>query len=101
MPEALRPLGLVKELVESMHLEITYAYDDLVFVEHNAFLLRFTGEAGNVDLLFNKECPQEEAEKLAPEIINRGMVLGLRLAQAGWYSLTQNEEDETMSLVFY
>lgn len=101
MSGTLRPLGLVKEVIEAMSLDLTYAYDDLVFVEHNAFMFRFNETAASVELLFNKECPQEEVENLAPIIIAKGMERGLIVVNSGWYSLTQNEEDETISLQFY
>ncbi len=101
MSTALRPLGLVKDLIESMKLDLTYAYDDLVFVEHNAFLFRFRDDEQNaLDLLFNTECPADEVGSLAPLIIERGKEFGLTIAQAGAYTLTQNEEDETISLAF-
>lgn len=37
----LKPLGKLKELVESVGMGISYAYEDLVFLDHNAFLLQF------------------------------------------------------------
>ena len=40
-----RPLGLVKQLLEEIGIEVTYAYEDLVFVQHNPILLQF-GKVG-------------------------------------------------------
>ncbi|MFA7383156.1 MAG: hypothetical protein WC001_06875 [Desulfurivibrionaceae bacterium] len=39
---ALNPLGTVKTIVEAAGMGISYAYEDLVFLEHNSFLLQFT-----------------------------------------------------------
>lgn len=36
-----RPLGLVKEALEQIGIEVSYAYEDLVFIQHNHFLLQF------------------------------------------------------------
>ena len=32
-----RPLGTVMQLLEELGHEVSYAYDDLVFVNHNGF----------------------------------------------------------------
>ena len=42
-----RPLGVVKQLLEEIGMEITYAYDDLIFIQHNPVLLQF-GKVGEV-----------------------------------------------------
>jgi len=96
----MRPLGLVMELVAKLGLEVTYAYDDLVFVAHNAFLFRFTGSGPFVDLVFNVDCPEDEQEKLATEIISLAGGLDLIVTRRGQYELAQNEDGENMSLTF-
>lgn len=40
MPE--RKLGVVKDIVEAAGMGIAHVYEDLVFLNHNAFLLQFT-----------------------------------------------------------
>ena len=42
-------LGLVKNIVEEAGMGISYAYEDLAFLEHNSFLLQFTGK--NLEVL--------------------------------------------------
>ena len=37
-----RELGLVREALTAAGMDISYAYDDLVFLEHNGFMLQFT-----------------------------------------------------------
>ena len=55
---------------EAVGLDITYAYDDLVFPEHTAFLFQFDDtDEHNFFCYFHKDCIPEEktaiAEKLA------------------------------------
>jgi hypothetical protein len=57
---SLKPLGIVTEIVESAGMGISYAYEDLVFLEHNAFLLQFT--ANDKELLIHTNCEAEEGE---------------------------------------
>ena len=52
-----RPLGETRTIIEEMDLEITHVHDDLVFIQHNAFLLRFDDECeNNLFLHFNEDC---------------------------------------------
>ena len=36
-----RPLGIAKEIIEATGLNVTYTYDDLVFIEHNPIIIQF------------------------------------------------------------
>lgn len=51
----LKPLGVVKEIVESAGMAVTYVYDDLVFIDHNALLLRFTENDHELVIHINSE----------------------------------------------
>lgn len=95
----MRPLGLVREVVTEMGLEITYAYEDLVFVQHNAFLFQFTGSGPFVNVYFNVDCVEADRERLLGEISAAASCRDLIVTAKGQYELVQNE-DETMSINF-
>ena len=61
---SIKPLGRLKELVESAGMEVSYAYEDLVFLDHNAFLLQFNDDGRTVFLHTNSEA---DAEKISPD----------------------------------
>ncbi len=62
---SLRPLGLATEIIDDLKLEVTYAYEDLVFVEHNTFLLQFDdAQKKNFRIYFNVECEAGTAARL-------------------------------------
>ena len=54
----LRPLGTVKTIVEAAGMGISYAYDDLVFLEHNSFLLQFTANDHEITVHVNSEADE-------------------------------------------
>ena len=54
----LKPLGMVKTIVEAAGMGISYAYDDLVFLEHNSFLLQFTGNDHEITVHVNSEADE-------------------------------------------
>lgn len=100
METALRPLGIVKELIEELGHEITYAYDDLIFVNHNDFLLQFSDEAGKLDLFFNTECPKEESVAISALLVTGALTKGLEITSKGTYSMTE-QPDDTLQITFF
>lgn len=95
-----RPLGLVREMLASMGLTITYAYEDLLFVEHNAFLLQFEDKEETVGLHVNTDCPPDEVDAVISRVVSAGAVVGLRVIMRGRFTVQANESEENISLHF-
>lgn len=87
----LRPLGTVMELIESIGHEVTYAYEDLVFVDHNHFLLQFGPESHSLDLFFNTECSADEAETITSKMLSAAPPMGLNIRSKGTYTMSETE----------
>ncbi|HSH14339.1 MAG TPA: hypothetical protein VLA15_11330 [Desulfurivibrionaceae bacterium] len=84
----LYPLGKVKQIVEAVGMDISYAHEDLVFLEHNAFLLQFTDHADEIRLHRNIEA---EAGALADVLVLLRVAaagVGLELTEGEPYRLT-------------
>lgn len=94
-----RPLGEITAILAGLGLEVTYAYDDLVFVQECAFLLQFTDDPATLKLFTNTECDPAQANEIASSIVLAFHGQGLLMNPAGRYTLTQNG-DETVSLAF-
>ncbi|NTV02849.1 MAG: hypothetical protein HGB04_08725 [Chlorobiaceae bacterium] len=93
MQTQLRPLGIVKEVVEEIGLQITYAYDDLVFVDHNDFLLQFGSDPNLLQLYFNTECPDGDAETITTRLLPAAAGKGLSVNRKGTYTMVEDEND--------
>lgn len=100
MTALFRPLGLIKDMLTSLGLELTYAYEDLVFVQHNAFLLQFEDATETVAMHINVECPPDQVDGLAESVIAAGAKVDLRVVMRGRYAIAANEEEETFSVRF-
>ena len=94
-----RPLGVVKDLLESLGAEISYAYDDLIFVKHNHFLLQFGKTAEEVFFFRNVEIEAKESHQQHITLSAAGKQMGLQIPYAGEYSLAEND-DGTLSIHF-
>jgi hypothetical protein len=100
MEQTLRPLGAVMQLVEELGHEVTYAYEDLVFIGHNDFLLQFENTGSELNLFFNRNCPGNEADKIEQIIIPAADKKGLSITRKGSYLMTGMEE-ENLQITFF
>ncbi|AOS84010.1 hypothetical protein BIU88_07580 [Chlorobaculum limnaeum] len=101
METALRPLGTVMELIEKLGHEVTYAYEDLVFINHNDFLLQFDATDPNaLDMFFNTECAAEEADATTSKIVPEGANMGLTIRRKGSYSMSE-APDNSLQIAFH
>ena len=99
-PVPFRPLGILKNVMENLGFEVTHCYEDLVFVEHNAFLLRMEEKGEEVSLLFNTESDVEKRDEIINRFITEGKAHNLVISPAGTYQMTPNETDGTITLLF-
>lgn len=95
-----RPLGPLMQLLEELGHEVTYAYDDLVFINDNDFLLQFGTAGHSLGLFFNRDCPKKTSEAIEQSIIPAADRKGLSITRKGAYRLL-GQEDETMQIEFF
>jgi hypothetical protein len=97
----LRPLGIAKEIIEETGLEVTYNYDDLVFVQHNPFMIQFDDEnSKNLKLFFNVDCEEETAEKLEAQLKSSALQREFTITPSGKFEMTQKEGTEEIDIQF-
>lgn len=87
-------------LMEKLGFEVTHCYEDLVFITHNAFLLRMEEKGEKVSLFFNSESEVGKRATIAEEIITAGREYKLNIACPGTYTMRTNEQDGTISIGF-
>lgn len=99
-PIPYRPFGIIKTLLEKLGFQVTHYYEDLVFIEHNAFLLRMEEIAEDVSLLFNTESEQQKRDEIAQIFQQEGRAAGLNIVVAGTYQMKANKEKSTIDIAF-
>lgn len=99
-PIPYRPLGIIKTLLDSLGFQVTHCYEDLIFIEHNAFLLRMEEKGEEVSLFFNTDSNKEKRIEISEILTTKGSSLGLDISSKGTYTMTQNEENATIDISF-
>lgn len=89
---SLRPLGIAQEIVNDLKFEVVYAYDDLVFVEHNTFLLQFDDARKNhFRVYFNAECEEDTAARLEQALTAAAKARECTIENCGGFELVVPE----------
>lgn len=102
MTIALRPLAEVKMMLEETGNDISYAYDDLIFVEHTAFLIQFDDEKPeNLRLFFNTELNKSESDSIITKLTPAAKKRKFNLINSGSFTLKEKEESEELDILFF
>ena len=87
-------------MLEQIGIEVTYAYEDLIFVKHNPFLLQF-GTIGEMLFYYtNIEAYEAEERQLFAAVLNLANENGFTLVHRGNYELSAEDGDE-LKLKFF
>ncbi len=94
-----RPLGVVTEIVESAGIDVSYAYEDLVFLEHPGFLLQFTGSADEVLIHINRDMKEDTLAEMLSRLQQEAKEHSMVFKTGNIFRIRQAEE-ETVELEF-
>ena len=99
----MRELGRVKQVVEeACGLEITHFYDDIVLVEHSAFLIRFDQvEQRDFHVYFNRDCRKEDRLKILSKLLKASEANGMYCIYSGSFSMEPKPGQEEIEISFY
>ncbi len=95
-----RPLGIIVDLVKNLGFEVTHFHDDLIFIEHNAFLIQMGEQGKDVFVWFNIDCQQQKIGEIMERLNQQASSHNLVLEKKGSYELIANEDDETIQIEF-
>ena len=96
-----RPLGLIMSALEEAGFKQSFVYEDLVFVEYNAFLLRMEESGASVSLFFNVDSELDKREHIARELAQSGSRFNLEVMARGTYHLTADNDKERIDIAFF
>jgi hypothetical protein len=87
-------------MTEGIGFQISHCYEELVFFEHNAFLLRMEAEGKDVSLFFNEESDVDKRDGITAVFKEEGAKQMLEITNRGTYQINANEADGTLDIRF-
>jgi hypothetical protein len=88
MAVPLRPLNRIQYVLEKLGLKITYAYDDLIFVEHNAFIIKMGERGEDVSVYVNIDADVKEYPSIIEKLSHEGNKEELTVKCNGKFKMT-------------
>ncbi|MCU4162867.1 hypothetical protein [Carboxylicivirga caseinilyticus] len=96
-----RSLTEIKDLIEDLGFAISYPYDDLIFIDSNAFLVQFDdSKKFSYFIHFNSELKDGAKENLKQQLLESKKAKNLKIEFKGSYTIKQSSEDEQIDIVF-
>ena len=92
-------LGLVKNIVEDAGMGISYAYEDLVFLDHNSLILQFTDNDREVMVHINDEADGATVNRDIANLQEVALSHDMSFVSGDVYVLSE-DDDETIRLEF-
>ncbi len=96
-----RPLGKIRNIVQSTGFDISYAYDDLVFSDNSVFIIQFDDyNMSKLHLYFNTDCDKIEMLKIEQELMKASKIEDFTIINKGLFSLEQVDGKDEISIRF-
>jgi len=95
-------LEKVKFIVkDACQLDISYAYQDLVFSEHGLFIIQFDADDSNhLSCWFNAECSEKYRVALMDSLQMTGKLNKIYVEYKGTFEMIQKENKEEIDIEF-
>jgi hypothetical protein len=101
MGPPLKPLGIIKEMLNGIGLEITHAYDDLIFIENNDFPLQMGKTGEEVFLYFHADSSLEKRVDITNLLKECGRQYRFMIDRKGTYTVEQKTCRENLEIRFF
>lgn len=99
MNKNVRPFNIVKDIINSCSLDISYFYDDLIFADHNVFILQFDDKHPEVlNLYFNTDCAFDVKINLKDNLYREAEDRGMIMQDCGKFFLEENQENKEITI---
>ena len=101
MTNPYRPLGKIGNIIKATGLEMSYAYDDLVFSGNSVFILRFDDDVETcLHLYINIDCFKKDALLFEKQIQKASEIEGFTICSFGSFSLKQLDGKNEIEIHF-
>lgn len=97
---ALRPLNKVTELAGMLNMEVTYAYEDLVFIGFSEILVQMPDNDSPFNLYIHEDVGEADRDGIIQSFQLKAKTLELMLYYNGTYKLIEKPESKEVDIVF-
>lgn len=88
-----KSLGTITEIIESVDMAVSHAYDDLIFLEQPEYLLQFTKKKAEVLVHVNEEISEESLEIPLPVLQKRAKEYTMHFIRGSYFRVSRTDEE--------
>ena len=86
------PLGHIKDMLSEIHLDVSHFYEDLIFVESNAFLIQMGEQGKDITVYFNVD--STDIATIVSDLSNVAARVGFDISWGGKFELVQKDDNQ-------
>lgn len=92
-----KPIGMVKEIIQAAGLRVSYTYDDLIFTEDNSTIFQFDSKVKKALRFYvNTACETSVSERLEKRLDDAAKEAGYTIIKSGEFEMEKKKgSDET------
>lgn len=88
-----KTLGTVTEIIESVDMAVSHAYDDLIFLEQPDYLLQFTEKEEEVLVHVNEYIEEENMDIPLSLLQKRAEEYTMQFIRGGYFRVSQTDKE--------
>src|SRR5512138_1076908 len=97
----IRPIGIVREIINESGLEITYAYDDLLFIENSILIIKFDDDdPSKIGIYFSVDCDEMTGKDLFAKIKKSSLLRKMTAESLGKFRMEEDAGNEIINIEF-
>ncbi|MBN1906219.1 MAG: hypothetical protein JW927_14100 [Deltaproteobacteria bacterium] len=90
-----KPIGMVKEIVQTAGLRVSCSYDDLIFTEDNSLILQFDKkDKKRLRFYINSACESPSSDKLEKRLGDAAQEAGYTVTKSGEFEIEKKKGSE-------
>lgn len=97
-----RNLELVRQIIkDASGLDVSYAYDDLVFAEHGVFIIQYDSkDESRLYCYFQKDCMTSYKTGIEAKLKEASKMRDCKMIMRGNYIIAPSEKEEEIQIEF-
>lgn len=88
-----KSLGTITEIIESVNMGVSHAYDDLIFLEQPEYLLQFTKNKKEVLVHVNEYIREETLKIPLPVLQKRAKEYTMHFIRGSYFRVSQTDKE--------
>jgi hypothetical protein len=95
----IKPIGMVKDIIQAAGLRVSYSYDDLIFTEDNSVIFQFDSkDKKNLRFFINTTCETSSSGRIEKRIEDAAQEAGYTVSKSGEFEIEKQKGTDEIEI---